>query len=147
MTLASGEYQIRTTREVVVWKAPDAEGDGKPVWNTQFDDQGRQIGRVRAKDAQGKEIFEYEAPEGFQNRPGYDHTDNYVLVDERGDVVRNPAGEAVGIKPGQALVLNSDGTVEVLPDQYSQYVFNESHDLVTATEAPKKASRGKKAES
>jgi hypothetical protein len=131
MSLASGKYLTKVERTVVVWPAADARGNGAPQWITQRDREGREIGRVLEKDANGNEIKAYLPPEGFANRPGYDHTDNYVMVDSRGEVQRQANGQAICIKPGQALVFNADGTVEVLDDEYNQYVFGLAHDSVS----------------
>ncbi len=142
MALKSGNYVTKTTREVVVWPAPDANGDGEPVWVERKDDLGRNVGRFKRTDENGVEVRSYHAPDGFVNRPGYDHTDNYVLVDERGEPVRLATGEAVGLKPGQAVVFEPDGTVTYLNDEYAQYIFEEAHDA-DATEVPKKTTRKK----
>jgi hypothetical protein len=128
MTLRSGEYLAKTQRRVVVWPAADADGDGPEVWVERFDSEGRQLERSKARDAQNRILHEYLPPEGFQNRPGYDHTDNYVQVDARGNIVRQPNGEAICLKPGRAVVYNADGTVEYLDDEYAQHVFFLAHD-------------------
>jgi len=135
VALTSGEYAVRTKLRVVVWRAPDADGDGAEVWTDELDNQGRQIGKSAAKDKTGKPVKSYSPPEGFENRPGYDHTDNYVLVKGR-EVVRQPNGEAICIRPGTALVFNPDGSVETLTDEYAQYVFDESHDAADVAETP-----------
>lgn len=142
MGLASGKYLTKVERTVVVWPPADADGDGKEVWIDQKDSDGRNVGRTRAKDSNGKEIFEYSPPDGFVNRPSFDHTDNYVLVTDRGEIVRQPNGEAICIKPGQALVVNPDGSVETLTDEYTQYMFSEAHDFV---EDPSEKKASKKA--
>lgn len=130
--LESGEYLARPARRVVVWPAPDADGDGPEVWVERFDDQGRQIERNMARDAQGRVIKQYLPPEGFANRPSYDHTDNYVQVDERGNIVRQPInGESICMKPGRAVVYNPDGSVEYLDDEYAQLQFGLAHDSTT----------------
>jgi len=133
MALASGKYVTKVDREVVLWPAADANGDGAVVWVEQRDAQGRSIGRIKEKDKHGNEVRSYAAPEGFQNRPGFDHTDNYVKVDERGEVERQPNGEAICIKPGQALVFEPDGSVSVLEDEYAQYLFEQAHDATGDT--------------
>lgn len=131
MALASGKYLTKVEKDVVVWPKADAQGDGEEVWVTEVDYLGQTIGRVRDKDKHGNEIFAYLPPAGFANRPGYDNTDNYVKVSDRGQIVRQPNGEAIGIKPGQALVFHADGSVEVLNDEYAQYVFGNAHDDVS----------------
>jgi hypothetical protein len=128
MTLVSGEYLAKTERKVVVWLAPDADGDGPEVWIDRFDSEGRQVERSKARDAQNRILHEYLPPQGFENRPSYDHTDNYVRVDTRGNVVRQPNGEAICLKPGRAVVYNPDGSVEYLDDEYAQHVFKLAHD-------------------
>lgn len=131
MTLQSGTYAVKNAKRVVTWKAPDKDGDGAEVWVAKTDAVGNQIGRVRETDQWGNVKRHYRAPAGFQNRPGYDHTDNYVLLDEYGqDVYRTPTGEAVSLRPGQGVVINADGSVEYLEDEYAQFVFEETHDVV-----------------
>lgn len=128
MGLESGKYLTRVERRVVVWPPADANGNGERLEVIQRDEQGREVGRMFAKDANGKEVRQYRAPEGFVNRPSFDNTANWVLVDGYGDIVRQPNGEAVCIKPGQAIVFNADGSTETLPDEYSQYMFSKAHD-------------------
>jgi len=130
MPLASGKFLTKVEREVVVWPAADADGTGEQVWINQTDSQGRNVGRMLAKDANGKEIREYPAPEGFVNQRGFDGTPNFVKVDRFGNVYRQPNGEAVCIKPGQAIVFDPDGSATVLEDEYSQYTFSLAHDSV-----------------
>lgn len=132
--LVAGEYTSQEKIVVVVWPAPDKDGDGQEVWTARKDDFGRDVERMRAKDAQGNEVFSYNPPEGFTNIPGYDHVDNYVKTSHRGQIVRQTNGEAICIKPGQALVLNAVGdVVEVLADEYAQHVWAQLHD-VTVTD-------------
>lgn len=133
MTLVSGSYVERPTLRVVVWPAPSVDGDGKEVWVDKVDLQGRNVGRSKATE-NGLPIKHHSAPEGFQNLPGYDHSDNYVLTDERGDVVRQPNGDAIRIQPGEAVVFYPDGSTKVLVDEYEQYVFHNSHDVADAVE-------------
>ena len=130
MTLVSGKYLTKVERTVIVWPKPDANGDGEEVWEAETDYLGQELGRVRSKDKHNNEVFSYLPPEGFQNRPGYDHQDNYVQVSARGQIIRQPNGEAIGIRPGQALVFNPDGSIETLTDEYSQYRFDDAHDAV-----------------
>jgi len=128
--LASGKFLTKVEREVVVWPAPDANGDGEPVWIPELDGMGRQVGAMLAKDKNGAEVRSYFPPEGFKNRPSFDYVSNYVKVDRFGAVVRQPNGEAICIKPGQAIVFNPDGSTEVLSDEWAQYVFAQAHDAV-----------------
>jgi hypothetical protein len=131
VALKSGSYLVKVEKEVVIWPAPDANGDGEEVWVGRTDEFGREIERMLKKDEFSKPVRAYHPPEGFANRPGYDHQDNYVKVDGKGNIVRQPNGEAIVIKPGQALVFNADGSVEVLKDEYSQYQFANAHDSVS----------------
>ena len=131
--LLSGEYVTKTARSVVLWPKADANGDGEQVWVQRYDDNGNVIGRDVLRDAQNRTVYEYLPPDGFQNRPSYDHTDNFVKVDQRGNVVRDKNGEAIGIKPGRAVVFNPDGTVEYLDDEYSQHLFRLAHDSTSDT--------------
>lgn len=132
MALESGNYLVKVEKKVVIWKAPDADGDGEEVWEARTDELGREVERIRAKDKWGQEVYSYNPPEGFANRPNYAHQDNYVQVTERGQIVRQPNGEAVGIKPGQAIVFKADGSVEVLTDEYAQHVFAKAHDATNS---------------
>ncbi len=129
MGLQSGKYTVSEYKEVIVWPAPDHLGNGEKAWINQTDNFGRDIGRMEAKDLMGREIRSYLPPEGFVNRPGYDHTDNYVKVDERGQVERTPSGYAIVIRPGTAIVLLPTGEYETLEDEYSQYVFAKKYNL------------------
>jgi len=128
VALKSGSYAVKTEKTVVVWPSPDANGDGEEVWYTETDQFGQVVGQSREKDKHGNEVFAYQPPKGFSNRPGFDHTDNYVKVTDRGQVVRQPNGEAICIKPGWALIFNADGSVETLKDEYAQYLFSKAHD-------------------
>lgn len=134
MALQSGTYAVKTERTVIVWPGPDKNGDGGEVWEEQYDNQGRNVGRIRAKDRNGEEIFNYTAPEGFRNHPGYDHVDNWILYTERGQIYRQPNGEAVNLKPGQAVVMEPDGSVTYLEDEYAQHVFTKVHEGIAAKE-------------
>lgn len=128
MTLESGRYHPDHSKTVTVWKAPDANGDGAEVWTERFDQHGRPLGRQRVLDDKtGKPVRHYSAPEGFVNYPSFDHTDNYVRVDGRGNIVRDANDEAISLKPGQALVEHSDGTRAYLADEYEQYLFEQAH--------------------
>lgn len=139
MTLGSGKYLTKVERTVVVWPAPDMNGDGAVVWVIQYDNQGRQVGRMVEKDKHGNEVRSYLPPKGFENRPGYDNTPNYVKVDERGEVERQPNGESIVICPGQALVFEPDGSVSILEDEYQQYVFGLAHDSTELEDVAVKA--------
>jgi hypothetical protein len=121
---------VKTKKTVVVWPAPDANGDGAEIWEDQLDSQGRSVGRATVKDKFGQAVRGYHAPDGFVNRPNSTNQDCYVKVDDRGEVVRQPNGEAIVIRPGEALVFHPDGSVETLTDEYAQYVFNEAHSAV-----------------
>lgn len=141
MGLDSGTYAVRTDLKVVTWKAPDKNGTTGPIWEDRYDTQGRSMGRAQATDKEGNPIQGYPVPDGFVNRPTSDKQDCWVLVDEFGEFVRQPNGEAVNIKPGQALVFQPDGSVTVLADEYEQYVFANAHDVVSVDETPKKSKK------
>jgi hypothetical protein len=118
----------------VIWPAPDANGDADVLYEERTDGQGRSLGRQLVKDQWGKEVRNYFPPKGFANVPNMDRRDCYVMVDERQQVVRQPNGEAINLAPGQALVMNADGSVEYLDDDYAQHLFKEAHDLVESEE-------------
>lgn len=127
--LDSGTYAPKVEKTVTVWPLADKDGDGDEVWEDVRDNDGNVIDRRRKKDEEGNEIFEYAPPEGFSNRPGYDHTDNYVRVDNRGRIVRNRKREAVGIKPGHVLIEHPDGNTELHHiDSHAVYAFSKSHE-------------------
>lgn len=130
--LTSGHYAPRTAVKVHHWPHPDKNGDGEPVWRTEYDGGGNIIGRNLAVDAGGNEIRDYAPPEGFQNRPSYDNTDNYVKVNARGQIVRTPTGEAINAKPGVTVIEHADGSVRYLNDDYSRFLFLKSHEAVEA---------------
>jgi hypothetical protein len=130
--LESGHYTPRNIKRVHVWPTPDKDGDADPVWTETKDDSGNVIGRNQHKDAAGNVMRHYNPPDGFQNRPSFDHTDNYVAVDDRGRVRRTPSGDAINIRPGQAVVEHPDGSVEYLDDEYSMLQFRQSHDTAQA---------------
>lgn len=130
MALKSGSYEVKTTKKVVVWPAPDANGDGAKVLESEYDHAGNVIGQNYVKDRHDREVREYFPPEGFQNRPGYDHSDNYVLCDERGVVQRDTNGEAIYIRPGQALIFEPDGSVTRVQGQHAQYLWEQAHNAV-----------------
>lgn len=133
--LTTGMYAPASQKRVTVWKSPDKDGDGAEVWIDRYSNDGQAMGRVRGRDDQGNPINHYNAPEGFGNQPGFDHSDNYVRLTGNGQVYRNAKGEAVGIKEGTCLVENPDGTTEVYDDEYGQYLFAQSHDRVGEIEA------------
>lgn len=131
MTLESGVYTPSHERKVTVWRGPDANGDGEEIWIDQTDHEGRYVGRNLAKDEQGRPIKTYSPPAGFRNIVTSDRQDSWTKVNEDGSVFRNNTGEAVVIRPGTALVEYSDGSYELLSDEYSQYRFGEVHSRVS----------------
>jgi hypothetical protein len=130
--LESGTYATSGDKVVTFWPAADKDGTGDEVWEDRFDNEGRSLGRHRVKDAQGNVVKLYPLPDGFENRPSFDHTDNFVKLAPNGrDIYRTPTGEAVNIRPGQALVEHADGKLEILPDEYARYVFANAHEKVS----------------
>jgi hypothetical protein len=125
--LDSGTYKPSDEITVVYWKAPDKDGDGEEVWEDRYDNDGNSLGRYAVKDNNDNQVYHYEPPKGYTNRPGFDHTDNYVLTDGRGRVQRDLNGEAITIKPGTARVLYPDGRSEILGDEFSRHVFAKAH--------------------
>jgi hypothetical protein len=131
--LESGTYATSAEKVVTFWPAPDKDGTAEELWEDRFDNEGRSLGRARVKDNAGNVVKKYPVPEGFENRPSYDHSDNYVKMAPNGrDIYRNANGEAIGIQPGQAIVEYPDGRVEVLKDEYARYVFANAHEKVSA---------------
>jgi hypothetical protein len=130
--LESGTYTTSRDKVVIVWQAPDKDGTGDEVWYNRTDSTGREVGRERLKDKDGNVVRKYPMPDGFQNRPSFDNTDNYVLM-QGNEPFRNANGEAVSIKPGEALVMYPDGRTETLKDEYERYVFAKSHEKVSSS--------------
>lgn len=130
-TLNTGTYKPSTDIRVTYWPAPDKDGDGEEVWEDQHDHNGNSLGRFLAKDQQGEPLYHYEAPEGFTNRPGFDHTDNYVRCDNKGRILRDVDGNAMGIREGHALVEYPNGKTELLKDDYARHLFAKSHEKVS----------------
>lgn len=130
--LKSGTYTSSGDKVVTFWPAADKDGTGEEVWEDRYDNEGRSLGRQRVKDNNGNVVKNYPAPDGFENRPSFDHKDNYIKMAPNGrDIYRTPSGEAVGIKPGEALVEHADGKLEVLTDEYARYVFANAHEKVS----------------
>jgi hypothetical protein len=130
--LKTGTYASKSDKVVTYWPAPDKDGTGDEIWEDRYDSSGRSLGRNLKKDEQGNVVRRYPAPEGFRNIPSFDHTDNYVRTNPNGSIYRTPEGEAIGIKEGQAIVENADGTIEVLTDEYARHIFALSHDKVSS---------------
>lgn len=129
--LETGTYSRKTDVTVTYWPAPDKDGDAEEVWEDRFDHNGNSLGRSLVKDQNDNEVFHYTPPDGFENRPSFDHTDNYVRVTNRGAVKRDIDGNAMGIRPGHALVEYPDGRTELLTDQYARHLFSKAHDKVS----------------
>lgn len=134
--LESGTYASSGDKVVTYWQEPDANGTEDEVWENRVDDSGREVGRFKKKDKDGNVVRKYPAPDGFENRPSFDHTDNYVRVGRNGEVYRTAKGDAISIAPGQALVEHADGTTEVLTDEYARYVFAKAHEKVSSKTDP-----------
>lgn len=130
MTLKSGKYAVKADKVVTHWPKPDKDGDGDEVWADQKDDAGNVLGSDIVTDTAGNTVRHYLPPAGFKNRPSFDHTDCYVRVTANGQIVRNRAGEAIGIAPGQTLVEYPDGTSTLLKDDYSRMLFEKAHDFL-----------------
>ena len=129
MDVETGVYAPSKEMLVTVWKKPDADGPGAEVWRERYSGNGEHMGRERVTDLNGRPIKEYDPPKGFQNFPSFDHQDNWVRMN--GDrIYRNPAGEAVSIRPGTVLVEYADGTNTLIEDEYQQYLFSLAHQRV-----------------
>lgn len=128
----TGTYVASRDKEVIYWPEADKDGTGETVWEDQTDHLGNNVGRRQKTDRDGNLVRKYPTPKGFENRPSFDHTDNYVLVEGNGEVHRDSQGNAISIKPGQALVIHADGSTEILHDEYARYRFAQSHEKVSA---------------
>lgn len=126
----NGTYVASRDKEVIYWPEPDKNGTGSTVWENQTDHLGNNVGRRQKTDRDGNLVRSYPVPQGFENRPSFDHTDNYVLTEGNGEVHRDAQGNAISIKPGQALVIHADGSTEVLHDEYARYRFAQAHEKV-----------------
>lgn len=147
--LESGKYIPDNTVVVHHWPKPDANGDGDVVYKDLVGSDGVAYGRDEVTDEQGESVRSYFPPEGFVNKPGFDNSDNYVLVDERGRVKRSPNGEAYTLRPGQSLVIYPDGSYEHMEGDYAHAKFAERHkrvdDVTGETEKPARTPAAKKA--
>lgn len=133
MTLQTGTYVPKNQVRVTVWPAPDVNGDGEDLFVDQYDEGGNYLGREPVEEA-GKPVRLYQAPEGFvrvpTTNPGQDGAaEAWVRSNGRGQVHRNAQGEAVGIKPGSALLEYPDGTHKLLDSGYAQRQFENAHTL------------------
>lgn len=152
MALENGHYAPVTAKRVTHWQKPDKNGDGEPAYEDLKDQDGNILGRNQVTDANGNAVHHYEAPEGFRNIPSFDGTSNYVKVDHNGRPWRHPVtGEALCIKPGQTVVEHANGDFIFLNDDYSRYLFERSHEPVSAPEQqgppePRKSASQLKAE-
>lgn len=131
--LKTGTYVPRSQVKVTVWPKPDIHGDGDDVYEDRYSANNEYLGREAVTTDDGTPIRHYLPPEGFANHPSRDpgadgNPDNYVRVNERGVPVRNRMGQAVGIRPGTALLEYPDGTHGLLTDDFSQKVFADSHE-------------------
>lgn len=108
--MKSGKYVPRTERHVYHWPVPDKDGDG-PVVKVRGDD-GRQTDKL---DAQGNKVRRYRPPAGFQNHRSDDGSENFVLLDEYGDPVRDHNDVAARIDEGGIFVRHPDGSHESIP--------------------------------
>ncbi len=131
MALTNGSYTPQKTVRVIAWPKASVDGTGPEVWEKRYNQNGELVEEVQLRDSNGVPMRESDPPEGFKNFPSYDHTDNYVMVDGRGNIIRQPNGEAIGLKRGQAVVIHPDGTAEILSDERAQYVFAQTHETVT----------------
>lgn len=136
--LKSGVYAPKNHVTVTVWPKPDPDGNGEDVYEDRYNpDTGEYLGRDQVLADDGKTpLRHYDPPEGFVNVPSRDpgsdgETDNYVRAGRNGrGVYRNHLGQAVGIRPGTALLEYGDGTHELLTDDYSQKRFMDAHEEV-----------------
>jgi hypothetical protein len=126
----------KTERTVTYWPKPSPDGDGEDVYRDVTDDAGNYLGReaVTVPDAQGNpvQVRHHLPPEGFIRigipSPGSDgQSEAYVRASNHGGIARNAKGEAIGIKPGSALVEYGDGTHELLTDDWSMRQFELAH--------------------
>ncbi len=135
MALVNADYVKKESQRVIVWPKASVDGTGPEVWEDRYDRNGLVVETIQLRDpVSGLPLKESKPPEGFKNFPGYDHTDNWCLIDERGDIKRTPSGEAISLRRGQALVIHADGSVTVLADERAQYLFEASHETVTVEE-------------
>jgi hypothetical protein len=131
VALATGEYVTKETKTVIVWPQSSHDGDGELVYEQEYDRDGTPLGETVARDKNDRELRYWSAPEGFVNKPGYDHTDNFVWCDKRGAIKRGPNGEAYVIRPGEALVVAPDGSSERLVGERAQRLFDAAHEKVS----------------
>jgi hypothetical protein len=130
MALTTGTYEPKTAVTVAHWPKADKNGDGPELWENEYDRNGEYLGNNLVKNAAGDIVHDYLPPDGFKNLPGFDHTDNWVRVDGRGQVIRQPNGEAINIAPGVTVVMNPDGSAYYLRDDRARYLFELAHQQV-----------------
>ena len=126
MALQTGDYEPHTVKRVYVWPDADVKGNGEQVTRPKVDAAGNNLGVEFVTD-RGEPVKHYKVPEGFREIRSFDGSVAHVLTDKDGNIVRNKNQEAVNIAPGQAVVVHPDGTSEVLPDDWSRYKFEQSH--------------------
>lgn len=124
--MPEGKFTPKTTKHVVIWSPPDANGDGDPVMTDE--------GEVK-EDSQGREVRHYLPPEGFvnvasKNEYGAPVADNYVETN-RGQVVRDKNGNPRSIVEGGGSITHPDGSYELLPPKKVKE-FLANHEQVDA---------------
>lgn len=121
--IESGTYTPNLDVELRSWPSPDANGDGVEVTDENGDTK---------TDSEGRPIKRYKPPTGFvnkapQNEHGVTTGENWVLVDESNNVVRDSNGDAVTIAEGTAIVLHQDGTTERLTTPQDKRRFSKGY--------------------
>lgn len=128
----SGKFVPKNELTIHVWEPPDKNGDGdRHVIQRQNEDGSFEWEEVI--DSDGNEVFRYLPPEGFVNVPSRSETgqetENYVLKNERNQIVRDPDGNALSIVPGGAAVIHPDGRHEqIAPKDVKKFLAR--HDQV-----------------
>lgn len=115
----TGEYSPNHRIKVTHFPSPNVEGDAEEV----KDNNGRTV-----TDDNGRPVRRHSVPEGFEARHtrsenGVVTSENYARVDSRGEVVRDPQGNAHSLREGYLLVEHPDGHVEyVHEDEAEDYL-------------------------
>lgn len=140
MGLQTGVYSPDNQVRVTVWPEPDVNGTGNPATVESEDPVTGQV-VYDYKTENGQMVREYPVPDGFglipTRSPGADNAQGaHVRVDARGNPIRNKDGHAIGIKPGCVLLEYPDSSFHLLETAREKAIFERSHSLVSAPQAP-----------
>lgn len=134
--LETGVYEPDHRVTVTHWNKPDKHGDGDDVYVEKRDGQGNSLGADLLMDEHGNAVRSYSPPDGFQNKPSFDGTANWVRCSPRGMPIRDKNGLAVCIQEGATLLEYADGSSKLLTDDLSRYHFSKAYRMVSEDATP-----------